>query len=202
MARTWSVLAVVLTLSPAAAVAQHATLNVTTKNDTDLERLGKAQVERLVEEYDIGQWLFTRDVVVESRVIPHSHPVLTLSTEYVRDDVRQLATLLHEQFHWPVGDADERREATLAEFRALFPDAPDRSGQGARDRYSTYLHLIVCDLEFQAMTALVGLERARQVLASWDHYEWIYDKVLNDARIREVNRRHGWAVDSMVTRGS
>jgi hypothetical protein len=91
----------------------------------------------------------------------------------------------------------EPQEAALAAFRAMFPNGPGRSGQGARDQYSTYLHFIVCDLELQSMTALVGESRAREILGGYDHYRWIYERVLNDSRIRAVNRKHGFVAQDM-----
>lgn len=46
------------------------------------------------------RWIRTRDVVVEEKAIPHSHPVLTLNTQYLKNDNALLATFIHEQFHW------------------------------------------------------------------------------------------------------
>jgi hypothetical protein len=127
---------------------------------------------------------------------PHSHPVLTLNTRY--SDLPLLATFLHEQMHWRVDELkDEHAKAAMAEFRRLFPDAPGREGGGARDVFSTYLHLIVCDLELQAVTQLVGESQARQVLREWTHYPWIYSRVLEDPQIREVNRRHGFIAEQL-----
>lgn len=59
---------------PIALGGQQAALAVTTENGTALETRGKEQLERIVQEYDIDRWLFTKKVVIESRVIPHSHP--------------------------------------------------------------------------------------------------------------------------------
>ena len=58
----------------------------------------------------------------------------------------------------------------------------------------TWRHLLVCDLEYKAITALVGEEVARETLAGITHYEWIYERVLDDSRVREVARRHGFDV--------
>jgi hypothetical protein len=85
----------------------------------------------------------------------------------------------------------------MEDFARLYPDAPDRSGGGANDVESTYRHLVVCDLELQGMTRLVGEARARKVLAAMTHYEWIYEKVLSDPRVREVNERHGFVAERM-----
>ena len=52
-------------------------------------------------------------------------------------------------------------------------------------------NLVVCDLEYQAMTVLVGQARAREILAANRFYTWIYGRVLNDPRVRQVSVRHG-----------
>ena len=55
--------------------------------DTDLEKRGRDQLERLLRTYDLNKWLFTHDVLIQSRVLPHSHPVLTLNTRYLDHDI-------------------------------------------------------------------------------------------------------------------
>jgi len=88
----------------------------------------------------------------------------------------------------------------VAEMEALFPEVPSPAEGGARDAESTYRHLPVCDLEYQAMTPLVGAKAARETLESFTHYDWIYDKVLNDPRVREVALRHGFDVSKGIPR--
>jgi hypothetical protein len=110
--------------------------------------------------------------------------------------MRLLAVFLHEQFHWWV-ISDGRhvgKNLAVAEFEKLFPEVPAREEGGANNRQSTYLHLVVCDLEFQAMTQLIGEEAARRLMARASPYEWIYDELLTDPRVREVNTRNGLLV--------
>lgn len=166
-------------------------LQIETANGTELEELGVQQLHRILETWDLERWIFTDRVRIESRVVPHSHPVLTLNTNMIDEDELQLATFLHESFHWFVNEHPEAEAAAIEEFRELFPDAPGREGGGARDQNSTYLHLIVCDLELQAVAELLGEARAREVLEGWDHYPWVYERVLTDPRIHEINARHG-----------
>ena len=119
-------------------------------------------------------------------------PVLTL-TGPEDDDDAQLAVFLHEQLHWYVMRDQQRLGKTIAAFRQLFPEVP--SGRaGARDEQSTYLHLVVCDLELQAMTRLVGEEKARAVIEGWSHYTWIYEQVLANPEVRRINQRLGMLV--------
>jgi len=136
-------------------------------------------------------------VVIQSRVIPHSHPVLTLNTQDVDDDVRQLSTFLHEQVHW-WADADTiATQRVIGEFRQRYPEVPVGEGRGARSEFSTYLHLAVCWLERDAMIRLVGQEQARQLLSKKTHYMWIYEQVLEDGEsIGEILKRHGLVIQS------
>jgi hypothetical protein len=55
---------------------------------------------------------------------------------------------------------------------------------GARDEYSTYLHLLVCYLEQQAILRILGELKAKQVMDFWatDHYTWVYQTVISRSR--------------------
>lgn len=172
---------------------QEPQLSVVTEASTEAEEATRRQLLRLLGEVDVDRWIFTNRVRIDETAIPHSHPVLTLHTRHLDDDRMLMSTFVHEQFHWWVSEADNEAAAIQA-FREIFPDAPGREGGGARDPHSSYLHLIVCDLEFQAMTALYGEEVARDVLSRFGHYSWIYERVLGDPRVRETNARFGFVV--------
>ncbi len=145
------------------------------------EQATKKQLNRLLQEYDLSKWIFTEKVLVDYYTgIPHSHPILTLNTRYVDDDERLLSTFVHEQIHWFTSAKPDAVDKTVAEFKTLYPEVPVGKGQGARDESSTYLHLIVCYLEFSAVTELLGEPKAREIMANWRHYKWIYKTVLNE----------------------
>lgn len=182
-------------LTAATAVEAQTDLEIELVNGSDREARVRDQLLRLVRTYDVEPWIRTRRIRIEEGVIPHSHPVLTLHTRHLGEDDALLATFLHEEFHWMEEAQKENREAAIAEFRKIYPRVPSGNSEGARDEYSTYLHLIVCDLEYQAMTKLVGDERARAVLGASGHYTWIYDRVLNDDRVRVITTRHGFVVE-------
>jgi hypothetical protein len=172
-------------------------IDIRLQSGSPLEERGRDQLRRLLRTYDLHKWLFTRDVLIQSGVIPHSHPVLTLNTRYVDDDTAQLATFVHEQLHWFLTDHVERAKtnAALTELRAFYPTVPTALPEGAMGERSTYLHLIVCHLELQALTALLGEQSARQQLERWTHYTWVYRTVLTETeRIGELLRRHGVVV--------
>src|SRR5262245_53037606 len=87
-------------------------IDIRLQSGTPIEERGRDQLRRLLRAYDLHKWLFTRDVLIQSGVIPHSHPVLTLNTRYVDDDTAQLATFVHEQLHWFLTDYVERAKPT------------------------------------------------------------------------------------------
>lgn len=175
--------------------ATEAAVRITTAGDLPIEHEGVAQLQRLFEKYDLGRWINTKEVIVQSRVIPHSHPVLTLNTRYADgDDLSALSTFVHEQGHWYFTAHDAATNAAIAELDALFPQTPTFDEGGARDHQSTLLHFMVCTLEYDAMVTLIGTEQARKSIASRDIYPWVYARILSaddSARIRAVMKSHG-----------
>lgn len=156
-------------------------VTITLKHGDEPERQTQAQLERLLRTYEVRPWIFTDEVVIESGpdVIPHSHPVLTLSTDALNEDLL-LSTFVHEQLHWFLESRPEDVEKAVADLKTLFPEVPVGYPDGARNEYSTYLHLLNCTLEDDAMRRLLGESRARQVLETLttSHYRWIYRQVL------------------------
>ena len=183
---------------PTAVVAQKDSLefDITLERDSERERATADQLRQTLQEYDVGRWVYTRRIHIDERSIPHSHPVLTVHTRHLGDEHGLLATFVHEQFHW-LEDGNEHFREAMSAFAEAYPDAPAGAPEGARDLESTYRHLLVCDLEFQAMTRLVGERRAREILAASRHYTWIYDRVLHDPRVREIVTAHGFLLDSV-----
>lgn len=185
--RCTGTVAMLLSLTCVGVAAQE--LTITLENDSARERQIRDRIEAFLEQYDLSDWLFTREIRIDENDIPHSHPVLTLHTRHLGDDEMLLAVLLHEQFHWFASESDGYG-AAIGEFARMFPDPPDRQNGGASSPRSTALHFVVCDMEFQAMSALLGDETARSILGRGTVYPWIYDQVLSDPRIREVVRKH------------
>jgi hypothetical protein len=187
--------------APAAPPVQPAALEIELKQGSPDEVRTRDQLQRLLREHDLGRWIFTRKVVIDGtpRLIPHSHPVLTLSTRYLKDDDLLLSTFVHEQLHWYLTENEERAKPALQELRKLYPDAPSGFPQGARDQESTYNHLIVCYWEIRAAKELLGELRSFQVAQFWmhDHYMWIYRKVLEEGyKIGPLIHKHGLIPDA------
>jgi hypothetical protein len=176
--------------SSLASFAQTPEITITTKNQSEREKTEAALVQQLLKKYDLSTWIFTDKVIIEAFAIPHSHPVLTLNTKPKTEDER-LSTFLHEQIHWFADEKSANTEAAIAELKKVYKDVPHGNREGARDEYSTYLHLIVCYLEYQSMVKLVGPESARVVMRETNHYTWIYKTVLKDTqRIGEIVRKN------------
>jgi hypothetical protein len=157
----------------------------TLKQNSKTEQQTKDQMQRLLRTYDISNWIFTKSILIDDTQTPHSHPVLTLSTRHVKDDELLLSTFVHEQFHWwASGKNLEATRQAITELRAMFPKVPVGAPEGGIDEDSTYLHIVVCYLEYRAMRELFGELKSRQIMEFWaaDHYTWIYKTVLERPR--------------------
>lgn len=170
-------------------------LEITLKHNDQREQQTRQQLQRLLSAYDVSTWIFTRKIIIESgyNVIPHSHPVLTLSTRHLKDDELLLATFVHEQIHWYLGETPKETEEAYKELKLMFPKVPVGYPEGGKDEESTYKHILVCYLEYQAIKPLLGELKAKQVMDFWaaDHYTWIYKTVLEREReIVTLMRKH------------
>lgn len=166
-------------------------LTVDLVHGTEREIATKEQLLALLKKYDLSKWLFTKRVRIEEGATPHSHPVLTLNTRHLGDDTRLLSVFIHEQLHWFVSKRFQQTKAAIDELRTLYPQVPGEQPQGARTEESTYLHLIVCYLEYCTLTELVGIEKATKVLESLPYYRWIYKTVRTDTkRIKDIIQRY------------
>ncbi|HXI31888.1 MAG TPA: hypothetical protein VNG89_25800 [Vicinamibacterales bacterium] len=178
----------------ASAHAQNGSLEITLKHGSKGEAQTRDQLQRLLKSYDVSRWIYTRSIIIDEQAIPYSHPVLTLSARHVQDDELLLSTFVHEQFHWPLVQKGKETEEAIKELHGLFPTVPTAGPEGANGERSTYLHLIVCYLEWRADQQLLGELKARQVMDFWatDHYRWVYRTVLErPGEIATIVTRHG-----------
>ena len=153
----------------------------------------KSQLQKLLSQYDLSRFIFTKEIIIDRGSIPHSHPVLTLHTRHLKDDELFLSTFVHEQIHWFLTQHQDQTEQAVKELRTIFPKVPVGFPEGAESEDSTYLHLLVNTLEYRADKELLGELRARQVMEFWatDHYRWVYRQVLEEGdKIRAVLRKY------------
>lgn len=186
-------LSVVMLLALGSGAPAHAQagLEITLKQGSAREAQTRDQLQRLLKTYDVSKWTFTKVISIDETAIPHSHPLLTLSTRHLQDDDLLVSTFVHEQLHWFLVAQERAHETQQAvkELQAIFPAAPTRPPEGSDGEFSTYQHILVCYLEYRADQELLGELKARQVMEFWatDHYTWIYKTVLEHPReIRDV----------------
>jgi len=196
--RTLAVTTVAVVMS-AVAFAETPALSIELAHDSPNEQRAKEQLERLFKEHDLSRWIFTKKIRIEQMVRPHSHPVLTLNTRSLGNDRRALAGFVHEEIHWFLAAKGGDGRKAIGEVMKLYPDAPESlTDGGAGNRQSTVLHLVVCQLEFESLRALLGAEQAvaqlQDAIAEGRAglgYQWIYQKVLDDQdTLSAVVRKH------------
>ena len=169
-------------------------ISIKLANQTGEERQTESQLKRILRQYDLEAWTFTRSIVIDENEIPHSHPILTLHTRHIRDDELLLSTYIHEQLHWFVAQHPREANEVIQELKHLYPDVPVGFPVGSSDADGNYEHLIVVYLEYRADQRILGELRARSVMDFWaaDHYTWIYKEVLNHPqKIGKVLKEHG-----------
>ena len=97
--------------------------------------------------------------------------------------------------HWFLCTCDLKAvDEAISEFRSCWTNAPDPSTRNevGIDDYSTYLHFAVNWLELDSLSALLGTDRAREILATHAFYRWINARVLcNTEQIGAVMARYG-----------
>ncbi len=189
-----SALAALLMPLPAAAFEAGTALSISTSGRED-EQAAAEQLHRLTATYDLAPFIYTDKVVMDWDAIPHSHPVLTLNTKYLDNDRAQLATFLHEQMHWYVLRDRKALYALVEELESVYPEVPVGNREGAKDEWSTYLHLVVNRLELDAVESLLGEEAAREVAAEKRVYKWIYRTVVDDRdSLTALIRKYGFEI--------
>lgn len=166
-------------------------MNISLANASQRERQTRDQLVALLQCYDLRRWQVTDAVRIEQGVIPHSHPVLTLSTYLLGDDARLLAIYLHEQLHWFCDQREAAVERAIEELRRIYLVVPVGLPEGGKSEFSSYLHLVIGSLEYLALVELIGTDEARLVIESWTHYTWIHATIQRDiGTIRAIVERH------------
>lgn len=139
-----------------------------------------------MEKFDLEKYIFTKKIIIQSKVIPHSHPILTLNTRQIDQPDRYFSTFLHEQIHWFFDGANSNKtDAFVEDIKKHFPKIPDGNNGGAKDDYSTYLHLGVCYYEFKVLSHYIGEDKARKIFETADVYPWVDKQVLEKGSIIE-----------------
>jgi hypothetical protein len=156
-------------------------VSIQTAHDAPQEQQAKAQLERLLKQYDTTKYTFTSRVVIEYHAVPHSDPVLTLNTRHLQQDYEAPSTYVHEQIHGFLDAREGKTKAAEGDLKKLYPDPPVGVDEGAHD-LAYDLHLMVCELEREADLRLLGSERSEAVVRFWatDHDKRTYRTVIAD----------------------
>jgi hypothetical protein len=171
-----------------------ADLNITLAHNSKPETATRDQLVRVLGQYDVADFTWTKQIVVDATATPHSHPVLTLNTKYQKQDKQLLATFVHEQYHWYEEKHKSDTDAAIAELRRKWLTLPVGAPEGADDEDSSYLHVIVCYAEFQELKRLLGEGDAKKIMDFWanDHYKAIYKLVISEeVAVGAIVKRHG-----------
>lgn len=153
----------------------------------------------------LNRWLFTRQVLIDNSTFSHSHPVLTLGAKSpsVKTDSELLSVFLHEQMHWHLSQNPAKLRLAMKDLRGAYPRVKvGREEGGARNEESTYLHLLVCLLEVEALTELLGRRRAFDLILKKPYYAWIYRTVASDySSLKGLVERRGLLIrpDAVLT---
>jgi hypothetical protein len=173
---------IVLLILPCMVFAKTPQLNITLQHNSPAEQKRKEQIERLATHYDLSKYTITRDIVIDQQAINHSAPVLTQNLRFLDNDDRALSAYVHEQAHWLLMQRHRglAREM-LPELQRMYPNLPIAPPQGDGNEGTSYIHLVVLMLEWQALEALIGADRARGVMEfkRQDHYKALYATVMD-----------------------
>lgn len=149
--------------------------------DGSRESQARDQLLRICQRWDLRPWMYTRRVIIEARAFPHSHPVLTLNTRHLGNDLDALGTFLHEEIHWGVATEPGSAWGTVeGRLKQRYPSLPVGHPEGCASERSNYIHLVVNYFELTSLARLVGEEKARTAISQRDHYKAIYRVVLED----------------------
>lgn len=167
-------------------------VTIKTYEGTETEKDIKTRLEALLAQYDLEPYLYTKEIMIHTGMIPHSHPVLTLNTDF-ENDTHLLSTFLHEQMHWYSLSKDYDAEALGNTIFEMYPQVPAALPEGGGSTQSTYLHILVCYLEHHVLSQVIGKEEAKKHMEfmTTQHYTWIFRTVLTDEeKLHALFKKH------------
>lgn len=166
--------------------------------DLSTAKEGANQVREMLltlrQQYDLGQYEYCKLVRIAPLEIPHSHPVVTLST-FAREPLRLLAMYVHEQMHWYVTWYSHAHsslwKSLFAQLKENYPEAPSVGSGPSGGTFSAYLHLIVNWLELDCSSQYFDRTAVEKRARSLPFYQWFYRTVLEDwDRLQKLYAAH------------
>ena len=148
-------------------------LRITEVSPNKWTGITRQNLEHLLGVYKLSPVIYTPDVVIQSGVVPHSHPKLTINTRYAENPQKLLAVFVHEQFHWWLETNRSRSEKASEELKKLYPD---------REKASID-HILICFLEYEALMYYLSKREAETILRDFileNVHPWIYAQVMSN----------------------
>lgn len=170
---------------------------IKTHKGTEVEKSVKARLEGLLSKHDLETYLYTKEIMIQTGTIPHSHPVLTLNTNF-ENDIYLLSTFLHEQMHWYSLSKEYDNEALGNTIFKMYPEVPTELPQGAGTTQGTYLHILICYLEYHTLSQVISKEAAEEHMRfmTGKHYTWVYKTILQDEnKLHDLFQQHDLLFD-------
>jgi hypothetical protein len=154
--------------------------------------LTKQNMLQLAQVYELAPFLFTKKIRIQSGVTPKSHPVLTLNTRFSEHPNKILSAWLHEELHWWSVKQKSKFILAIRDLKKVYRKVPRTKGNGPD---STYLHLLICYIEMEALSFYLGKKEAREVISSIMKKDkinpWIYYQILyKNFAIRKTIKKH------------
>lgn len=169
-----------------------APMSISTHENTEAEKDIKKRLEALLHKHNLEKYIYTKEVKIHAGMIPHSHPVLTLNTNF-ENDTYLLSTFLHEQMHWYSLSKEYDTEALGNTILEMYPEVPTALPEGGGSAQGTYLHILICYLEYHTLSQVIGKEAAKEHMEFMiqKHYTWIYKTILKDEdRLHSLFQQH------------
>ena len=171
---TMKLLALIILLISISAFAQTPKLNIRMEHNSSEEQEQKHQIEEFAKHYDLSKYTITRDIVINQYAANHSSPVLTLNLRFLgNEDDRSLSFYVHEQAHWLLMTRYRRQTREMVdELMKLYPNIDIDPPHGDGNLRSSYAHMLVIMLEWQALESLIGVKRAEAVIKFKRHHHY------------------------------
>lgn len=86
----------------------------------------------------------------------------------------------------------------IDDLKHVYPNVPTDPPAGCGGEFSTYLHFIVCYLEYVGLARCLEQDAARSVFEFWasDHYTAVYSSILRDRdTLDDLIARHGLLIE-------
>tara|TARA_B100001093_G_scaffold511451_1_gene579380 strand:+ start:1204 stop:1911 length:708 start_codon:yes stop_codon:yes gene_type:complete len=155
----------------------------------EIEELMIKDLKILFDRYDLEKYLYTKNIIVDGNInnFPDSYNfVVRITRRYVLDKKytleHLLAIFIHEQFHCWEDQIENKTKINklLPILYDTFPDMNLLPPYGSRTKESTYIHIIICFHEYNALIDLLGLKKANEILKTKRIYKGIYQTVIDN----------------------